>query len=194
MIITQNQKDKAAQFQEMHKREIVFVLPNIWDAGGARIFEERGFKALATTSAGVAFANGFSDGEELPLNILLETVRRITNRITIPLSVDFERGYGENDSQIYENGKQLLFAGAVGLNIEDGLPNREISDPQVMKKKLNCLNKLKKELGLNFLINGRTDIYWNEIADQQRRSNGQIITFHGEPIAYSFQEIFHLVS
>lgn len=169
MNITQNQKDKAAQFQEMHKREGVFVLPNIWDTGGARIFEERGFEALATTSAGIAFVNGFSDGEELPLNILLETVRRITNRITIPLSVDFERGYGENDSQIYENTKQLLFAGAVGLNIEDGLLNKKISDAQVMKNKLDCMNELKKELGLNFLINGRIDTYWNEIGDQKSR-------------------------
>ncbi|KAF1297857.1 hypothetical protein BAU15_08100 [Enterococcus sp. JM4C] len=151
MIITQNQKDKAAQFQEMHKREGIFVLPNIWDAGGARIFEERGFEALATTSAGIAFANGFSDGEVLPLNILLETVRRVTKRITIPLSVDFERGYGENDSQIYENTKQLLFGGAVGLNIEDGLPNKKISDAQVMKNKLDCMNELKKEIGLHFL-------------------------------------------
>lgn len=169
MVITQNQKDKAAQFQEIHKRDGIFVLPNIWDAGGARIFEERGFEALATTSAGVAFANGFSDGEELPLSILLETVKRITNRITIPLSVDFERGYSENDDEVYENTKQLLFAGAVGLNIEDGLPNKEISDLQVMKKKLDCMNKLKKELGLDFLINGRTDIYWNEIGDSKSR-------------------------
>lgn len=169
MNITQKQKDRADLFQKMHRNEELFILPNIWDAGGARIFEEKGFEAVATTSAGIAFANGLSDGEKLPLSILLETVRRISNKIDIPLSVDFERGYGESDKEIYENTKQLLLAGAVGLNIEDGLPNKGISSIQTMKRKLECMNRLKKELGINFLINGRTDIYWNKIGDQKRR-------------------------
>lgn len=169
MNITQDQKNRAKQFQEMHKHKELFVLPTIWDAGGARIFEERGFEALATTSAGIAFANGFSDGEELPLNILLETVRRITNKIAVPLSVDFERGYGESEIEIFENTKQLVFAGAVGLNVEDGLPNNGISVPQLMKKKLAWMNKVKKELQINFVINARTDTYWNKIGDQKSR-------------------------
>lgn len=90
MNITQNQKDRAKKFQKMHRQDKLFVLPNIWDAGGAKIFEKKGFQALATTSAGIAFANGFADGGELPFSILLETVRRITSKIDIPLSIDFE--------------------------------------------------------------------------------------------------------
>lgn len=174
MAITQNQRDKAKQFQEIHRKEGLFVLPNIWDAGGAKIFEQKRFAAVATTSAGVAFANGFSDGEELPLTILLETVQRISTKITIPLSVDFERGYSENAEEVYENAKQLLLAGAVGLNIEDGLPDKSISDRQSMKRKLEYLNQLKKEFALDFLINSRTDIYWNQIGEQKSRLSATI--------------------
>ncbi|MDC2805151.1 isocitrate lyase/phosphoenolpyruvate mutase family protein [Leuconostoc suionicum] len=87
-------------------------------------FLKKGFQALATTSAGIAFANGFADGGELPFSILLETVRRITSKIDIPLSIDFERGYSEDIQEIYENTKKILLSGAVGLNVEDGLPKK----------------------------------------------------------------------
>lgn len=169
MNITQNQKDRAKKFQEMHRQDKLFVLPNIWDAGGAKIFEKKGFQALATTSAGIAFANGFADGGELPFSILLETVRRITSKIDIPLSIDFERGYSEDIQEIYENTKKILLSGAVGLNVEDGLPKKRISDLQAMKNKIECINSLKKELGVDFVINSRTDIYWNEIGDPESR-------------------------
>lgn len=169
MNITQNQKDRAKKFQEMHRQDKLFVLPNIWDAGGAKIFEKKGFQALATTSAGIAFANGFSDGEKLPFSILLETVRRITSKIDIPLSIDFERGYSEDNHEVYENTKKILLSGAVGLNVEDGLPNKKISDSQAMKNKIECMNSLKKELGVDFVINSRTDIYWNEIGEPENR-------------------------
>lgn len=169
MIISQQQKNKAALFQTMHKQNELFILPNIWNAGGAKIFERSGFKALATTSAGIAFANGFPDGEALPFDILLNSVKQITSRMTVPLSVDFERGYSEVDQEIQENTKQLLYAGAVGLNLEDGLPDKKISDPQSMKEKLAVLTPIKKELDIDFLINSRVDTYWNQIGDPASR-------------------------
>lgn len=100
---------------------------------------------------------------------MLETVRRITSKIDIPLSIDFERGYSEDIQEIYENTKKILLSGAVGLNVEDGLPKKRISDLQVMKNKIECINSLKKELGVDFVINSRTDIYWNEIGDPESR-------------------------
>jgi len=164
-----HQQEAAAQLQALHKQKELFVLPNIWDAGGAKIVEAKGFKAIATTSAGIAFANGYSDGEALPFSLLIETVKRISSKISTPLSVDFERGYGEEEGEFYENTKQLLVAGAVGLNIEDGLPNKKISEARSMKKKLQVMNDLKNELGIDFLINSRTDIYWNQIGLEKER-------------------------
>ena len=169
MTISIQQKKKAEEFQKMHHDESFLILPNIWDAGSGRIIEKNGFKAMAPTSAGIAFSNGYSDGEHFPFDLLLDSINRISTRTTLPLSVDFERGYSETSKGIYENTKKLLLAGAIGLNIEDGLPSKRISEPNSMKEKLNVLNTLKTELELNFLINSRTDMYWNEIGNENER-------------------------
>lgn len=169
MKINQTQKMNAKKFQSMHKQDTLLLLPNIWDAGSGKIIEKSGFKAMATTSAGIAFANGYQDGECLPFDLLIDSIKKITNRTNIPLSVDFERGYSESGKKIVENTKQLLSAGAIGLNIEDGLPDRKISETQSMQEKLIALTTLKKEINFNFLINSRIDIYWNEIGDKKTR-------------------------
>ncbi|MFC0234485.1 isocitrate lyase/phosphoenolpyruvate mutase family protein [Vagococcus entomophilus] len=169
MTISPQQQKRAATFQAMHTQKELFILPNIWNAGGARAVEKSGFNALATTSAGIAFANGYPDGESFPFEQLIASVQQITSRITIPLSVDFERGYSENPQKIQENTRQLLYAGAVGLNLEDGLPDKKISESHSMQEKLAALTPLKKELNLDFLINARIDTYWNQIGTPSSR-------------------------
>lgn len=166
--MTTNQQ-LAQQFQDLHHHDKLVVLPNIWNGGSAKVFEKSGFSALATTSAGIAFALGYDDGEELPFETLLWVVQQINTRINLPLSVDFERGYGESAEDVKNNAKKLLLAGAVGLNIEDGLSDKTLDDPQVMKEKLQAIHSLKAELNLNFVINARTDVYWHNIANDQQQ-------------------------
>lgn len=120
-MITECQKEKARVFAAMHKERKMFVLPNAWDVGSAYIFAQQGFKAVATSSAGIAYALGYPDGEDITFADLLYVVKKIADRLPIPVSVDFERGYAESIDALQANARELLLAGAVGFNIEDGL-------------------------------------------------------------------------
>ena len=158
-MISEKQRGKARVFSAMHKENKMFVLPNAWSAGSAYVFEKQGFKAVATSSAGIAHDLGYPDGEHIPLGDLLWIVEKIASRIDIPLSVDFERGYGETNEEVKENARKLLFSGAVGFNIEDGLSSGELSPLDVQTGKIKALLELKSELEIDFVINARTCIY-----------------------------------
>lgn len=95
IIINNTQREKAKAFLRMHQTEGMFVIPNAWDAASAYIYEKAGFAAVATTSAGIAYALGYPDGEQVSLEDLLFVVKKITGRVQVAVSVDFERGYAE---------------------------------------------------------------------------------------------------
>lgn len=158
-MITENQKGKARIFSDMHKENKMFLLPGAWNAGSAYVFEKQGFKAIGTSSAGIAYDLGYPDGECISFDDLLWVVEKIARRIDIPISVDIERGYSEINEEIKENARKLLFAGAVGFNIEDGLPNGELTPLDIQTEKIKVLSELKSELGIDLVINARTDIY-----------------------------------
>ena len=162
-----DQKALAERFQSMHHGTNMFVLPNVWDAGSARIFEKQGFGAVATSSAGVAYSLGFPDGEDITFDDLLARVRQIVRRIEIPLSVDFERGYGEDLRRIQDNARALLRCGACGFNIEDGKADGSLDDPGFMLDKITTLKELKKESGIDFVINARTCAYWLSTGNEE---------------------------
>ena len=168
-MIPDEQRILADKFQNLHGGKDMFLLPNIWDAGSACIFEKQGFDALATTSAGIAYSLGYPDGEKISFNDLLFIVKSITRRIKIPLSVDFERGYGETLKEFKEFSRILLENGVSGLNIEDGRPDGTLDGIDIMRDKIEILLELKKELNLNFVINARTCTYWLKIGDKNER-------------------------
>lgn len=159
MIISEKQKEKARIFQNLHKQNKMFILPGAWSVGSAHIFEKQGFKAVGTSSAGIAYNLGYSDGEEISFDDYVWIVGKIANRLSIPLSVDFERGYSEDSTEIKENAKRLLYAGAVGFNIEDGLADGTLSPLDKQIAKISALVELKRELGIDFVINARTCTY-----------------------------------
>lgn len=169
MNIPEIQKEKAKIFMSMHKGKQMFVIPNAWDVGSAYIFEKTGFSAIATSSAGIAYDLGYSDGETITFEDLLYVVKKIADRISVPLSVDFERGYSENISEIKDNARKLLEAGAVGFNIEDGLSNGKLSPLNEQILKIRALADLKSELDIDFVINARTCAYWLNIGDEQTK-------------------------
>ncbi|MBV7390524.1 isocitrate lyase/phosphoenolpyruvate mutase family protein [Enterococcus sp. ALS3] len=165
----EKQRKQARIFSEMHKNGEMFILPNVWNVGSAVVFEKEGFQAVATSSAGVAYDLGYSDGEDISFEDLLEVVNKISNRIDVPLSVDFERGYGETKVVVKENAKKLVQAGAVGFNIEDGMPDGTLSSLELQLEKIEGLVELKQELEIDFVINARTCAYWLQVADEEKR-------------------------
>jgi 2-methylisocitrate lyase-like PEP mutase family enzyme len=166
-MISKKQKEKARIFSDMHKANKMFVLPNAWNVGSAYVFEKQGFEAVATSSAGIAYDLGYPDGEDISFNDLLWFVEKISNRVAIPLSVDFERGYGETGAEVKENARKLLLARAVGFNIEDGLPDGKLSSLDLQIEKIKALFELKRELDIDFVINARTCAYWLNVANEE---------------------------
>jgi 2-methylisocitrate lyase-like PEP mutase family enzyme len=140
----------------MHSGPDVLVLPNAWDGGSARVIELAGAKAIATSSAAVAWAHGYPDGEAVPFDILLNTVREISRVISIPITADIEAGYTQDDSSCVDNVGYLVDAGATGINIEDGTGSAE-----VLASKIEAI---KKGLGDAVWINARTDVYLHNLA------------------------------
>ena len=165
-MITEKQREQARAFQALHHQQKLFVLPNVWSVGSAYIYEKQGFPAIATSSAGLAYDLGYPDGEQITLENVIELTERITKRVDRPLSVDFERGYGDTPEEVRENARKLLFAGAVGFNLEDGKPDGTLTALPLQLAKIRALAELKKELNLDFVINARTCAYLLQVADE----------------------------
>ena len=108
---TRAQVERAAQFRALHDRRQVLLLPNAWDAGSARVFADLGFAAIATTSGGVAWSLGYADGEQMPLAEVIAAIRRIVRASALPVSADFEAGYGETPAEVGASVRAALEAG-----------------------------------------------------------------------------------
>ncbi len=152
------QKDQAAKFRSLHAKGNILVLPNAWDAGSARLFEEAGATAIATSSAAVAWSHGYADGETLPVDILLRTVAEITRTVKIPVSVDSEEGFSADPAKVADYVLKLIELGAVGMNLEDGRAPVEL-----MEAKIGAIRKAVAAKGADFFINARTDVYLKQL-------------------------------
>src|SRR5687768_5878394 len=107
------------KFKALHQSKDLFVLPNVWNAKSAILFQEKQFPAIATSSAAVANSLGYDDGERMPFSDYLFVINRILSSVKIPLTVDIEKGYGKTNAEIYDNIEKLIELGVVGINIED---------------------------------------------------------------------------
>src|ERR1700722_14307255 len=112
---------KADRFLQLHQGPRILVLANVWDVASARIVEDAGFEAIATSSAAVANSLGYPDGQRISRNEMLGVVRRIAAKVSCPVSADLEGGYGDDSAAMAETARALIEAGAVGLNLEDGV-------------------------------------------------------------------------
>src|SRR5215470_9915104 len=113
------QRAKAEAFRAMHDRSRLLILPNAWDAMSARFIEDAGARAIATTSAGLAFSLGYADGEYAPRDEVVRAIARIARVIDVPLSADIESGFGADERELGETVRAIIDAGAVGINLED---------------------------------------------------------------------------
>jgi 2-methylisocitrate lyase-like PEP mutase family enzyme len=169
MAISEQQKEKARKFSTMHRQPGMFILPNAWDVGSAYVFEKQGFAAVATSSAGIAYALGCPDSETVSFDDYLWIVERMSRRLNIPLSVDFERGYGETADEVKDNARKMLLAGVVGFNIEDGQPDGSLAPLEFQLAKIKALTELKAELDIDFVINARSCAYWLNIGNEETK-------------------------
>src|ERR1700675_2344183 len=116
---TQAQSKKAETLRKRHGGPPGVVVRTAWGVGSARMLEELGYPAIATTSAGVAFALGYPDGQRVSRDEMLEVVARIARAVRVPVTADMEAGYGTTLADMAETAKAIAAAGAVGLNLED---------------------------------------------------------------------------
>jgi 2-methylisocitrate lyase-like PEP mutase family enzyme len=137
----------------------MLVLPNAWDAGSARIFVEAGFKALATTSAGIAFSLGYPDGERISRDEMLAAVSRITRRIDVPITADMEAGYGMAPQAVAETVRRVIDAGAVGMNLEDRMEGKRLIDFPLAVERVGAARAAADAAGIPFVLNARTDAF-----------------------------------
>lgn len=164
---TNGQKSKAEQFRALHIGGKPLVLFNVWDAGSAKAVAAGGAKAIATGSWSVANANGFADGERIPLALAIENLRRIVGATCLPVTFDLESGYGDSPEVVGETVRLAIETGAVGCNLEDSFPAdgklRKMAD---QADRIRRARRTAEAAGVSFFINARTDVFFQRPLDQ----------------------------
>ena len=151
---------KAEAFAQLHIKGDPLILYNIWDAGSSKDVASAGAKAVATGSWSVAAAQGFEDGEQIPLDLVVEIVGRIAATVKLPLTVDMESGYGGSPAVVAESAARLIQAGAVGINFEDQVVNgQRLYSIAVQCDRIRAIRKKAELLGAPLFINARTDLF-----------------------------------
>lgn len=157
-LTTQN--EKAHAFHALHRPGKPLVLYNIWDAGSATALAETGAVAVATGSDSVAAAQGYPDGQAIPLDFVLRIAERIVHSVDLPVSIDFESGYGATPDELNDTVGRLIRTGAIGINFEDGiLPQggQYSIDEQVAR--IAACRAAADAAGVPLFINARTDLF-----------------------------------
>ena len=171
---------QAAHLRRLHRGPSILVLPNAWDAASARVIEEAGFPAIATTSAGVAFSLGYPDGQRVGRDEMLGAIRRIAAVVRVPVTADIEAGYGEAPEAVAETIRGVLEAGAVGVNLEDswerdGRP--VLAELALQEERIRAAREAADAASIPLVINARTDVFLHRLgneAEAVRRLNAYI--------------------
>lgn len=161
--------EKTALFRKLHGPGELLVLPNAWDAASARLVEDTGARAVATSSAALSWAHGYADGETIPPETLIAAVREIARVIAVPLSVDAEAGLDATPQMVADFVVQLIEAGASGINLEDGN-----SPPELLAAKISAIKRAVKRKGADIYINARADIYLRKLTAAENMLEGTI--------------------
>jgi len=149
-------RDSATGFLALHRPGAGFILPNAWDAGSARILEQAGFAAIATTSAGIAFSRGVADGG-MEGSEMLDCIARIVSAVECPVSADLESGYGSTADQVADTVSAAVGLGVVGGNLEDVVEPGKLLPVEAASERLEAARS-SAPIG-SFVLNARTDAY-----------------------------------
>jgi 2-methylisocitrate lyase-like PEP mutase family enzyme len=166
-----DQKRLADAFRRAHRGPPLLLLPNAWDAMSARQFEAAGFGAVATTSGGVAWALGFADGEKAPWSEVVAATERIVRAVRVPVTADIEGGYGETPDQVAKSVTEIVRAGVVGINLEDGTPRADMPVRPIEQaaERLRAARAAAEAAGIPLVINARVDLYIKNVGDVAAR-------------------------
>jgi 2-methylisocitrate lyase-like PEP mutase family enzyme len=148
------QSDALAKFRALHAPGNMLVLPNAWDAASAKLAEAAGASAIATSSAAVAWANGYADGEKMPPAVARHAATSVLRVTKLPVSVDSEAGYSADPAQVAVHVVALIELGAAGINIEDGREPAEL-----LVAKIRAIKDAARAKGADIFVNARSDVY-----------------------------------
>lgn len=153
------QAETATQFLARHHAPPVLLLPNVWDGLSARLFVAAGFDALATTSGGVAWALGYCDGEAAPWAEVAAATARIVRCARVPVTADIEAGYGQTPAEVGDRVAEIIQAGVVGINLEDGLRGG-IRDIENAAARIRAARDAAQRHNVPIVINARCDVFF----------------------------------
>ena len=166
----QSQKEKADDFRELHHGNKILILPNAWDVPSARVFENEGFPAVATSSAGLMVSLGYPDGEVIDRDEFVSAIRRIGKVLSVPLSVDIVAGFGKTTKEVLITVKAILKAGGVGINIEDfAHATKKLFPIEGQVENVKAIRELGNTLGIPLVINARTDALRFGLGDEEAK-------------------------
>jgi 2-methylisocitrate lyase-like PEP mutase family enzyme len=160
---------KAELLLKLHQGPRALLLPNVWDVASARLIEEAGFPALATSSAAIANSLGYPDGQQIGRTAMLEVVGRIVEAVKVPVTADLEAGYARTPQEMKDTAAELLESGAVGLNLEDGLEERSLVAAEEHAAKVRAVREAGDAAGVSIVINARTDVYLAQVGPPESR-------------------------
>jgi len=170
-IDLEKQKAKADTFRARHRGPRLLLLPNAWDVASARVFEEAGFGAMATTSAGIAFTLGYPDGQRISREEMLRVVARIAAAVGVPVTADMEAGYGDRPEDAAKTARGVMEAGAVGMNLEDGTDDQRhpLMDLPLQLEKVAAVQEAARTVGVPIVLNARTDVFLLQVGPPEER-------------------------
>jgi 2-methylisocitrate lyase-like PEP mutase family enzyme len=176
MTDLEKQKAKALAFLALHRGPKILVLANVWDVASARVIEESGFGAIATTSAGIAFTLGYPDGQKISRVEMLAVVARIAHAVHVPVTADVEAGYGDRPEDAAQTARGVIDAGAVGMNLEDGTgsPEHPLADLSLQLEKIRAVREAAEKLGVPLVLNARTDVYLDQVGAPETRYDATV--------------------
>ena len=165
-----SQRERAEVFRNLHHSKKILVLPNAWDVPSARVFEDAGFPAVATSSAGLMVSLGYPDGQSIPRREMVAAVSRIARVLAIPLSADVVAGFGDSPAEVSATVRAVIRAGAVGINIEDFIHStHELYDIDSQVEKLKAIRRIGESSRVPLVINARTDAFRYARGDEDAR-------------------------
>jgi len=154
------QLEQAKLFHQLHSQNSPLIVYNIWDVGSAKALQDTGANVIGTSSWAIAAAQGLEDGENIPFEFILQTIRNISAQMNIPVSVDFESGYSQEIAKIQKNIENIILAGAVGINFEDQkIGSKELYTIKEQCERIHALRLKAEQMNMPLFINARTDIF-----------------------------------
>jgi 2-methylisocitrate lyase-like PEP mutase family enzyme len=165
------QRQKAEAFRQLHDRSRILVLANVWDAMSARAVEEAGGRAIATSSATLSHSIGYADGESAPRAEFIAAIARITRAVDAPVTADIESGFGRTPAEVAETVRMVIEAGAVGINLEDGVLERrgELYEATQALERIKAAREAAAKAGVPIVINARTDVFLLGLGPKEER-------------------------